>query len=164
MKRSLLRLVFVGVSVGAALGGCVSSHPEECLTMKTPVQFRGTGRPQVAVFFVSTGWRGGFGEAALDANGHILTVDDDPVYLTSEAMKQIMARVTVPEGTSGPPRILARARIRLEFRQRPNPAIPSCPTQSYYVIAIDELLDVLCDAGPTEAPAQPSPEAPATNR
>ena len=98
---------------------------------------------QEAKFFVSDGWTGGFGEAALDSpDGRPLKFQDRATYLSGNAEKAIKAEFEQPACYSGSPLIFVHAKIRLSVQKSRNYSIPGAPEKSYGLLEIEELLEV----------------------
>jgi hypothetical protein len=101
-----------------------------------------TERPQEAVFLVSYGWAGGFGEAVLDgATGGIRFFRDLPIFVDSGQVQRLVEG-KLPESCTGSLRVLLSADIRLVRKTGRNPSIRAAPRQTYWEVRIDNLREV----------------------
>jgi hypothetical protein len=107
-----------------------------------PERFDLTERPQAAVFLVSYGWVGGFGEAVLDgATGGIRFFGDLPIFVDSDQVQKLIEGM-LPESCTGSLRVLLSADIQLVRKTGRNPSIPGAPPQTYWEVRIDKLREV----------------------
>jgi hypothetical protein len=78
----------------------------------------------------------------LDSRQALVTLSGTPVYLDPGAGHAIAERGRLPGAVSGPERIRAEAKVRLERRTAPNGSVPGSPSTTYYALVIEELHDV----------------------
>lgn len=117
------------------------------VTAATPVKFNLATNPQDAIFYISRGWTGGFGEAVLDApGGTVKQFDDIPIYINSKAAKQIYTMGKLPECYVGRPTLKVSARIKLTYKTGINSSIEEAPEESYYEAVVEKLYGVYASA------------------
>jgi hypothetical protein len=137
-RRLSLLGVLCCLGCGAGAGPTAGVRPGA----DAPFQLRETADPQEAVFFTARGWTGGMGQPVLDAGQALVTLSGTPVYLDPRAEQAIAQRGRLPGAVSGPERIRAEAKVRLERRTAPNESVPGSPSTTYYALVIEELHDV----------------------
>ena len=113
------------------------------VTADTPFKLSLTKNFQDAVFYISRGWTGGFGEAVLDApGGTVKQFNGTSIYIHSEMAKQIYAMGKLPECYVGRPVIKVSARIKLALKTGVNSSIEAAPEESYYEAVVEKLSGV----------------------
>ena len=146
------------LAIAFAVGttGCDKTPP---LTTDTPVSFRETTESQRAVFFVSYDVHtGGPGQPAFDGRNRILQADGRKVFLDLDSYRLIHACARGLGFGGGRPRVLVSARIHLTEMTGPIDSTPMPTTSRYYVLAVDDLLDLAVDAEPpAKSIARPTP-------
>jgi hypothetical protein len=117
------------------------------VTVATPIKFSFTTNSQDAVFYISRGWTGGFGEAVLDApGGTVEQFNGTAIYINSEMARQIYAIGKLPECYVGRPTIKVSARIKLALKTGVNSSIEDAPKESYYEAVVEKLSGVYVEA------------------
>lgn len=120
------------------------------LNRETSGKFSSIPEAQVAVFRISKGWKGGFGEAVLDDENKIRRCEELPVYVDAKSNKEILDQVELPDCYIGQALIIVQGKVHLEKRKERNFTIPGAPEKNFYALVVDELLDVFSFAEPCE--------------
>ncbi|HAZ28818.1 MAG TPA: hypothetical protein DCY48_03545 [Candidatus Magasanikbacteria bacterium] len=104
--------------------------------------------PQQAVFFVSVGWTGGFGEAVLDDQKNIVTLSGFPLYLDSDSWDRIFQQEALPACFLSTPAIKVLAEVEMEKITAKNSSIEEADEKTYYHVTINRIDDVFIQAEP----------------
>ena len=78
-----------------------------------PVRIEAGAAPQDVLFYVSSGWTGGCGEAVLGPDNQIVRLNRTPVFLSDASHQQIMQAAGNPQCFHSGDRILVSARVTL---------------------------------------------------
>ena len=97
------------------------------------------GEEGVALFTVSTGWCGGHGDAVLDEDQCVRTLDGLPIFLDDDAWQMIVEKIDLTGTWLGSPVIHVSGRVRLERRTRRNASIPGAPKEQYLALVLTSL-------------------------
>ncbi|PIZ95886.1 MAG: hypothetical protein COX81_00110 [Candidatus Magasanikbacteria bacterium CG_4_10_14_0_2_um_filter_37_12] len=105
-------------------------------------QFSPTVSPQEAVFKISNGWMGGFGEAVLDWSSDVIKMANGlPVYINSSEVQNIVNE-KMPDCTEGNPDIIVSASIELLEKSEKNNSIEDAPEKRFMEVVVKDLHSV----------------------
>lgn len=100
IRSALLALVvFAAAACGPSIGD--------------PIRLQPGAAPQDALFYVSSGWTGGCGEAVLGPDNQIVRLDRMPVFVSDASHQRIMQSAGNPPCFHSGDRILVSARVTL---------------------------------------------------
>ena len=135
-------------SVVLAAAGCGPSIGD-------PVRLQAGAAPQDALFYISSGWTGGCGEAVLSPDHQIVRLNGTPVFLGDASHQRIMQAAGNPRCFHSGDRILVSARVRLTEDRctRPLPSPDGGVEQDrvdYLRLDVLELRDVISRLTPCD--------------